>query len=210
MEWKGRLCEFQEYADRGSVPYRQAVDQILKLMDPKKIQQLCKKYEEKVWEFFGLGIAAAQAIADAREKLEQEVPIQRPAVPFAVYAPSKLSQTQKTVSEEYVDSVSKARALAIFDARTSGCYSITLTVNAREKYAYELQDIYGKELSNKIHTFTVEDPFDTAFALFYMLDQGSDIPWIYYGSLGVAYTAVDRLPFSICAVKKSEKCNKRR
>ncbi len=201
------VCEFRERANRENAPYRQAVDQILKLLDPKKIRQLCRDYEEKVWEFFGLGMAAAQAIADAREKLEQEAPIQRPAVPFAVYAPSKLSQTQKTASEEYVDSVSKARTLAVFDARTNGCFSNTLTVNAREKYAYELEDVYGKGLSHKIRTFTVDDPFDTAFALFYMLDQGSDIPWIYYGSLGVAYTAVDRLPFYIQSMEKSEECS---
>ena len=59
-------------------------------------------------------------------------------------------------------------------------------------------------MSEKLIDFSVDDPFEMAFALFYLLDTGSDIPWLFYGSICVAYTLVDQLPFDTKLAKVGE------
>lgn len=69
--------------------------------------------------------------------------------------------------------------------------------NDREKLVKSLKGIISAELTEKMIAFHVDDPFETAFALLYLLDTNSRIPWYYYGSISVAYTMCDQLPYDI-------------
>lgn len=87
---------------------------------------------------------------------------------------------------------------------TTGTFTEFGLANSREKTAKSFTDVIGKTLAEKLIGFSVDDPFEMAFALFYLLDTGSDIPWLFYGSICVAYTLVDQLPFDTKLAKVGE------
>ncbi len=204
------LWELQEKPDLEAAPYRMAFDRVLALLDKKTLQKITKDYEEKVWEFYRLAFSAKQAVATARCNIEKQFSqtdsiniLRFPFSPPSISEkPSvlKYGELPGTVAGEY----GKERALINFDARVGAIYNDLAQIAGREKYATEMEDIFGSELAERIRQFSVEDPFETIFALFYLLDQGSSIPWLYYGSIAVAYTAVDQLPFEIMPHKLAE------
>ena len=59
-----------------------------------------------------------------------------------------------------------------------------------------MRTILPVHLRNAIMEFLVDDPYETCFAVWYLLATGSDIPWLWYGSLATAFTAFAQLDFS--------------
>ena len=76
---------------------------------------------------------------------------------------------------------------------------VTLTClslpNDREKTVKSLKGIISIEKAKELIAFHVEDPFEIAFAILYLMDTNSIIPWYYFGSVSVGYTMCDQLPY---------------
>ena len=83
----------------------------------------------------------------------------------------------------------------IWDLEDKISFTRMSLANDREKTADSLRELIPVELRKKLTLFSVDDPFESSFALLYLLDSDSDVPWLYYGSVSVAYTTVDQLPF---------------
>lgn len=54
---------------------------------------------------------------------------------------------------------------------------------------------YGAEVADAISGFSVADPYAMCFALLYLLDSGSDLPWLYYPGTVVVECAGAMLPW---------------
>lgn len=49
---------------------------------------------------------------------------------------------------------------------------------------------------DRVSGFSVDDPFEIIFALLYLIDSGSDLPWLYPLGLGLVATASNSLPWA--------------
>ena len=54
---------------------------------------------------------------------------------------------------------------------------------------------FGEEITEIWRGFEMEDPYEICFAYLYLLDSGSDIPWLYLPSNSVLSMAMDALPW---------------
>lgn len=184
---------------------RSNFDAVVALLDQDAIALTVEKYEDKVWEFYGLTIPAASLVDKAYERLQQELEsLQKapvaPNIPACMVRPNLMLLPQNDDQEKKAEFL--RRKLRRFE--TTGTFTEFGLANSREKTAKSFTDVIGKTLAEKLIDFSVDDPFEMAFALFYLLDTGSDIPWLFYGSICVAYTLVDQLPFDTELAKVGE------
>ena len=180
-------------------------DALMALLNRDVIAQATEKYECKVWEFYGLVIPAVSLVDKAYERLQQELEsLQKaqvsPNIPSCMVRPNLMLLPQNNDVEQKVELLQ--RKLRRFE--TTGTFTELGLANSREKTAKNFSDVIGNQLAEKLTNFSVDDPFEMAFALFYLLDTGSDIPWLFYGSICVAYTLVDQLPFDTKLAKVGE------
>lgn len=190
-------------SDHGAL--RGDFDAIMNLIDPSVIDITTKNYEEKVWEFYRLSFLAAAKFDKAEERILQEIEElekqSSPAVvPLCMVRPDI---TKLADNNSNLDRLEMLRRKRKRYEHTAIITEIGL-VNSREKTAKAFGDIFGEQLTRQIIDFSVDDPFEMAFALFYLLDSRSDIPWLFYGSICVTYTLIDQLPFDTSLAKQGE------
>ena len=199
--------------DEDSRLNREKFEQIISLIDPKAIEAAVKKYESKVWEFYKLAFSANYSLEERIAKLESEQEeiereLSNQLLQNKGQKPNNVlifNPKPETLSfDDLLNNPDRERLLKRqnqIDSELEELYWITFTElslpNDREKVTNKLKKkrIITEDLANQLITFHVDDPFETAFALLYLLDTKSQIPWYYYGSLSVAYTMLDQLPF---------------
>lgn len=63
-------------------------------------------------------------------------------------------------------------------------------------YPYDrLQKEFGKEIADIVADFSFGDPYEMCFAFLYLLDQNSDLPWLYYPGIVLSENAGAMLPW---------------
>lgn len=193
---------------------RKNFESVLRMIDKESIVSATRKYKEKILEFYRLSFEIVHITQTKKEELkksiaELEEKIQRKAN-LRVLSPDSLISVLKEPDENMSLLQTKRRQLQDLELKTMSVYTDLSLVNDREKTADELSDLLPGELVNRLCTFSVDDPFEFAFALLYLLDTDSDLPWLYYGSISVAYTVCDQLPFNIAKKPKvNPELNKR-
>ena len=55
---------------------------------------------------------------------------------------------------------------------------------------------YGAEIADAVSELSISDPFAICFALLYLLDTGSDLPWLYFPGIAVMECAGAMLPWA--------------
>lgn len=56
---------------------------------------------------------------------------------------------------------------------------------------------FPKEITTIMEGFSVDDPYEICFGMLYLIDRGSDLPWLYFMGLSVLHQARIRLPWHI-------------
>lgn len=173
---------------------RKAYDAVMALLAPQAVQAAKDRYEEKVWEFYRLAIGTMQSINNTENRLEQEIgKLQKSAVPSVPLMFVKPDNIGGLVNQNTDKIQSLQRELD--QMQKNGWFTEFGLPNSREKTAKLAKNMIGEDLAKRITCFGVEDPFEAAFALHQLLDEGSLLPWLFYGSICVAYTLEDQLPF---------------
>lgn len=188
---------------------RAAFDAILALLDTTAIQAAARRYEEKVWEFYRLSFAVVASV----DKKTRELTRLRDELQDRINGSIAEAIKHKNVLRTPDGGADPVRGMALLgqqhdpvqkemrrlDGEIDRLNHAMLTElsmpNDREKTARRLKGIISEKLTEDIIAFHVDDPFETAFALLYLLDSGHSVPWLYYGSMSVAYTMRDQLPY---------------
>ena len=188
--------------------YRVAFDSIIQMLNPEDVKKAISRYEEDVWRFYRIAFAIYGKVEAEVTRLEKEleqlqnqlVPSMNSFVqnknPLLVNAPKKpedllLSNARRSDIEQRIGFIESK----IDWYQTKITFTDLALVNDRERTMKWLSGIIPKSLQRELIEFHVNDPYESAFALLYLLDSGSLIPWLYYGSISVAYTMYDQLPF---------------
>lgn len=200
-------------------PLRTAFESLLALLDQEAISAATKRYEQKVWDFYRLAYATEARCNKVKNRHVQEIKriekeidnlYANPQKTVAAYTNPLLAKApeiplfgnvlgpafQQAIFPLMTEKRKHQEAIDHIDYAQSSLFTSLSLNNDREKCARLLSDVLPDELTKQLIHFSVDDPYETAFALLWLLDAGSLIPWAYYGSLSVATTAKDQLPFN--------------
>ena len=178
---------------RNSSP-RKAYDAVISLIDQNAIDAVKEKYERKIWEFYRLVFESYVKIQDEEERIEKEIEsLQNSAMrsfPTLMQNSNKLFASNDAITEKI-----QRLNYQLERIENTAWYTEIGLPDSREKTARRFRNIIGEDMVSKLTNFSVDDPFEYAFALHILLDEDSLIPWLYYGSICLTYTFVDQLPF---------------
>ena len=183
-------------------------ESVISLIDRKKINELVDEYENKCWEFYRLSFKVKTLINKIKQELQKKTTEINTDLLFA-QAPAGspvASQKNKHLSANNsfglslfgntdIKNAEKRKTEMEIDLLMQFTLTSLSAPDSRENTANTYNKLIPSKYLDDIVMFSVNDPFDMAFALFYLLDTDSDIPWLYLGSISVAYTVVDQLPF---------------
>lgn len=198
--------------DDESLKNRKAFNHIIGLIDKQAIDTAIKKYEDDIWRFYRLSFRAYDLI-DKRGKqiikeisdIEGNIDLIKPEnLNVLSFPPQRTVDVFKKISFDSKDQTKVEYLRREYEWLDKITFTQLSLENDREKVVRKLKSIIPEELANELIHFHVEDPYESAFALLYMLDTGSDIPWLYYGSISVAYTMSDQFPFDAVTLDMDE------
>ena len=156
-----------------------------------------------------------QHIAQTSESIRSMIQIEKQVIPSMMNGlPAMLPQSQMnaalTTASKYQDLMQATRRLQEakdeLDARWDEvgdriselwCDSSCFLFKPREWIAEQ----YGEEIADIWEGFEIEDPYALCFAFLYLVDQGSDYPWVYYPGVTLFSMTMDTLPWCRTAYK---------
>ena len=194
-----------------STPLRTAYDRMIALIDPDTVTEATARYQDRIWEVYDLTFRADAAVENKYlrisrelEELEKQDPslqifekaLARPVSPLMMNPLEQAKKEQAEATAEHQRKIDKIQREINRIDHLSPMNNLLLP-NERERFLHENEDLISDDIRNKLTDFALDDPYTYAFALLYLLDTGSDLPWLYYGSLFIAYMIQDQLPFNI-------------
>lgn len=189
--------------DDASKQNRRNFESVIQLLDKHAIKHAAEKYEADIWKFYRICFQIFECLEKHAKKLNAELEdLERKEV--GAFNPSNVLLVRPKA--DISDVLKNTNMSGVRDPRAESIRReidmlerFTLTelslVNDREKSVKRIKDIVPEKLAEELIRFHVDDPFESAFALLYLLDTQSDLPWFYYGSISVAYTLCDQLPY---------------
>ena len=220
------LPEGTPYVRFASMDYRSRLDAVLSMVSPAATERAARQFEEKVWELFGLFLphlsrcreellrenSRLQKLFDEVKELRDRKRAVAPLPPVLAPAslPNPLEARFTPDSTDYLLGIAK---------QISEKYGQCLDLSAREdriRMAWagitgmdsEQEDTpQDRAIREQLDSFSVDDPYETCFALLWLLDTGSDLPWLVTLGSGVVAAAAQQLPWTqakICVQNGSE------
>ncbi len=196
---------------------RQTFEVIMSLMDKKAVSLAAERFEQKMWTFMRLVLQFNRIVDEKLAKYDryiQSLQNESGQIPFSgnnAFAPfaappkwdiiNMLKPEATPLQKNIVEATHKKDEL--FKATLSMFTELSLP-NSREKLLKRIKQELPNELYEELLHFSVDDPYEICFAILYLLDSGSNIPWLRYGALSVTYTALDQLPFAYQKFNLSE------
>ena len=159
---------------------RRNFEGLMSLLDETRVQEACRHYEKAHEELLKRYMASAKIFLDRERNLRDQLGRSK-----------SVSLLSPDLSGSVGNIVDKIEELS--DNR-----------NAYERFRTDFPDLMimdeqeirertGKrKIARILSGYTVDDPFELCFALFALIDQGSDIPWL-FGSSGAVINAVGAL-----------------
>lgn len=192
-------------------PQRKVFESVMNMLDENAVHLAVEHFEEKVWEFFRLAFRINQIMEKALERMERQLqrieeqleaesrrgtPTRGPQnvmLNFGMLGQPSIRENQLLRERRDLE----RRYDELLKKTIGGLFTELALPNDREKKLNMLKSRLPEELYTQMLHFSVDDPNEICFALLYLLDQGSDLPWLTYGSRTVVYMARDQLPFSM-------------
>ena len=104
----------------------------------------------------------------------------------------ELANRFTAASEEHEKAVDKYEELT--QEKTSFTISMIRQGYVRQK---ECEEKYGKEVAAAMKPFLISDPYEICFALLWLIENGSDLPWLYGPGCGMMQEVVESLPWGV-------------
>ena len=216
--WTDAWTTSLQRKESASSKRRQNFEGMMALLKKEHVEQAKRNYENKVWGFYRIACLIDQALQKKMEKYNRDIDYfekkisehysrllskpkesRRPVLTPLMHPPknevdtiSILNDPEREKLEQEKDRLSMERRR--LESVIMADFSSMAYENEREKWAMKWKDFAPNELLNELVCFSVNDPYESCFALLALLEDNSDIPWLYYGSVAVFYTMKDQLP----------------
>ena len=193
---------FYVIADEGTarkLKVESAFRKILQLIEPYEIETAVQHYEDCVWKWLDLFFDAYNRYCAKLSRLEKRMD-EHENKPKQQYNPLLMPNPsqflQMSSFRNPISAIEKARQELDYTHK-----EYKRIIYERELYAMSIQmiDGYRSDLSEEqfmsFDNLDVGDPFALCFALIYQLDNGADLPFLYYPGMAVIEKACRKLPW---------------
>lgn len=208
------------------VPSRQQFDAILSLIPREDIEHAVQTFNELFWDFterfyrsrrvfvekeiklYQRNLRheerAKQFLTNIHEKLEA-----RKNAPTAFPSPNINEMTEEFRKREMETKTLKLYA-AELDKEEDALYDLEDQLFEERELFYDmvmefnrlpreyLVESFGEEIADIWEDFSIDDPFSVSFAFLYLLDTGSDLPWLYGISFRLMTMCANTYPWYTC------------
>lgn len=100
---------------------------------------------------------------------------------------------------------SHEEALNTYNAVMGKKFSFSATLNRRGSIpAVHCEQAFGKAVSANMEILPISDPYELCFALLYLLEQDSDLPWLYGACIGLMEEVAACLPWNYYHYEEDE------
>lgn len=213
-----------ENKQKQNVQSRNMFESILKLVPEESIQKAVSTYEEKWWDWVtryyrsrailvnqeAIIVEKLNALADKASRRMEELTSQKRqdnhfsaasmrSFPDLMDGPNQLRLAQRSwllQAKQWEEEMDRLEA-----ERTELYHQITaLWVGAGMIPTRSYQAIaeeFGQEIADIWVGFEIEDPYQFSFALLYLIDSGSDLPWMYFPGASMMMTCASTLPWGL-------------
>ena len=212
--------------NRQEVPSRTLFESILKLVPEEVIQEAVSAYKEKWWDwvtrYYRSRAVLVKQEADIVEKLNcladkasrkvEELTAARPApvlnnilmnklpaIGEVTNTPGMLEMNQQSVIyqvkqwEEEMEHLEQQRTELYHQITALWVSAGMIPTRCYDAIAEE----FGQEIADNWITFEIEDPYQFCFAQLYLIDSGSDLPWMYFPGSSMMMTCASTLPWGL-------------
>lgn len=124
----------------------------------------------------GLGLFAANQFVNSEE----------PSYKQNVY---EIAKAMESIAKKYDELADR------LDSAYSSHYMLMNRIS-RQGYIANCSE-FGDDAASKMNRLDIGDPFEICFALLYLVDQGSDLPWAYGVGTGLMAEVAESLPWGI-------------
>lgn len=96
-------------------------------------------------------------------------------------------EKEKAVWESYIEEIKGLQGYIANISEHCNEYPLMSYVDVMEEVGVDAADAFCR--------FKIDDPFEICFAALYLLDSGSELPWLYFPALAVTKIAANMLPW---------------
>ena len=179
-------------------PQRKAFEAIMGMLDKGTVQLAAQHFESKVWEFYHLAFHADQFVENRLNAYDREIysiqerlgsMMHRKSAPYAfsdAFDNTTFLQKNDSPWAQLKQHLEKVQDQAeAYSMKIGPLFCELANPNDREQRLSNFKDEMPTELYEELLHFSVDDPYETCFAVLYLLDAGSNLPWLYYGAMAV-------------------------
>ena len=194
------------------VPSRNQYEKLLKLIPEERIRKAVDLFEKKSEEAFIVYLKCRHLLAEQEDKTTRQIDKMLRRIQTYDYNTHAFFQGRKEgsaspvmISEEKLNQNRQAmfddykrvqRYYDQYDAQINEISYIQATMqdNLGENTDW-ISDVVGEDRKGILSEFTTEDPTALCFACLYLIDTGSDLPWMYYPGASIMSRAGQSLPW---------------
>lgn len=155
--------------------------QILDLIPKEEIEKAEKMFRDTQWEIESRMMrAAAYYDQKIRQYCEDyNLPLDKDGRMDDESAAAFLASLKQNGTAKIPDAVGKKILDAVYDSERLALFSDTYFLRGRE---YTLKDTGSQKIADLMSDVRVEDPYAVSFAIFSLLDEGDDAPWLMHSA----------------------------
>lgn len=169
--------------DKLTSTHRQNFDGLISLVDETAARRAGEVFREKIWEVI-TRYAEAISVLDRQNTEAVRQANQQPSV--LMVKPSKDNE----------DELFRKAAMTVGEnldlkSRIDIEFELFLDMNVKQAAG----ELGNRKIAKKIAGFTIDDPYEICFGLFYLLEQNDDCPWMLKSGYCVIENAAKLLPW---------------
>ncbi len=181
----GQPVTDSELASEAAARGERAEEAYTKLMDmlpEEEVQKACIAFKEKQWELLGRYIRCDRWLDNRLKQIPAD-----PVIPFAASPLPLMGSGLQVIPETEKEKICSLKA------SLPRLFSDYLQMNRKQI----LRETGSRVMADELAGFTIDDPYEICYAVYYLIGKGDDAPWLVSSGSHLCEFAVHMLPWFV-------------
>ena len=182
---------------RPRTQWRADFEGLMGLVSVGNAQAACRYFEEKQAEYFGMILECTERFHKMIAPMASKIwKISRRLRSYQRAARNDQSEATENIGKKEEDHKEFRRMLdEVNDINGQKRQSVIELNNGLSSPIAEVAERAGEDVAGLVRSFQIEDPYSICFALIYLLEKGSDSPWLFSSGMAVMIRTAISLPW---------------